>query len=265
MKKTAFVILGIIVFLFLALLILPFVFQKNIEAKAKKEVNNSTNAQVNFDRVSLSFFKDFPNPTISLHDLNIICENEFAGDTLADIKEVAIEMSLKSVLFGNKPELKSAHFKEAKIDIEIAKSGNANFDIFKQDTAAAKTSDSSAVNFAFDNIEITDGQFTYEDRLRNTYVKMEDIDHVGSGDFLKDIFDFSTTTKIDKMTFLFNDVKYLVEKEIELDLIMEMNLKENKFSFKENQLRINHFQIGLEGFLTMLDNGYDMDLKLATK
>ena len=263
MKKTAFIILGIIVFLFLALLILPLVFQKSIENKAKKEIDNNTNAQVSFDRVSLSVFKDFPNPTISLHDLNIVCENEFAGDTLANIKEVAIEMSLKSLLFGDKPELKSAHFKNAKIDIEISKNGNANYDIFKPDTA--KTTDSSTVNLAFDNIEITDGEFTYEDKLRNTYVKMEDIDHIGSGDFLKDIFDFSTITKIDKMTFHFNNIKYLIKKEIELDLIMEMNLKENKFSFKENRLRINHFQVGLEGFLTILENGYDMDLKLATK
>ena len=263
MKKTAFIILGIIVFLFLALLILPLVFQKSIENKAKKEIDNNTNAQVSFDRVSLSVFKDFPNPTISLHDLNIVCENEFAGDTLANIKEVAIEMSLKSLLFGDKPELKSAHFKNAKIDIEISKNGNANYDIFKPDTA--KTKDSSTVNLAFDNIEITDGEFTYEDKLRNTYVKMEDIDHIGSGDFLKDIFDFSTITKIDKMTFHFNNIKYLIKKEIELDLIMEMNLKENKFSFKENRLRINHFQVGLEGFLTILENGYDMDLKLATK
>ena len=263
MKKTAFIILGIIVFLFLALLILPLVFQKSIENKAKKEIDNNTNAQVSFDRVSLSVFKDFPNPTISLHDLNIVCENEFAGDTLANIKEVAIEMSLKSLLFGDKPELKSAHFKNAKIDIEISKNGNANYDIFKPDTA--KTTDSSTVNLSFDNIEITDGEFTYEDKLRNTYVKMEDIDHIGSGDFLKDIFDFSTITKIDKMTFHFNNIKYLIKKEIELDLIMEMNLKENKFSFKENRLRINHFQVGLEGFLTILENGYDMDLKLATK
>lgn len=263
MKKTAFILLGIIVFLFLALLILPLAFQKSIENKAKKEIDNSTNAQVSFDRVSLSVFKDFPNPTISLHDLNIVCENEFAGDTLANIKEVAIEMSLKSLLFGDKPELKSAHFKNAKIDIEISKNGNANYDIFKPDTA--KTTDSSTVNLAFDNIEITDGEFTYEDKLRNTYVKMEDIDHIGSGDFLKDIFDFSTITKIDKMTFHFNNVKYLIKKEIELDLIMEMNLKENKFSFKENRLRINHFQVGLEGFLTILENGYDMDLKLATR
>ena len=265
MKKAGYIILGIIIFIFLALLILPYVFQKDIEATAKKEVNNSTNAQVSFDRVSLSFFKDFPNPTVSLHDLNIICENEFAGDTLANIKEVAIEMSIMSLIFGDKPELKSAHFKDADIDIQIAKNGNANFDIFKQDTTTSSKNDSSAVNFAFDNIEISNGDFTFQDKLRNIYVRMDNINHVASGDFLKDIFDYSTVTKIEEVTFHFNDVKYLIKKEIELDLIMEMNLKENRFSFKENKLRINHFQVGLEGFLTILKDGYDMDLKFATQ
>ena len=32
------------------------------------------------------------------------------------------------------------------------------------------------------------------------------------------------------------DVKYLLNKEIELDITMEMDLKKNKFSFKENKI-----------------------------
>jgi hypothetical protein len=71
MKKTLLIILGVIVVFILALYLLPILYQSKIELKAKAEINKRTTANINFDRVSLSFFKDFPNPTVSLHDLDI--------------------------------------------------------------------------------------------------------------------------------------------------------------------------------------------------
>jgi AsmA protein len=262
-KKSALICTGFIFFIILALYLLPLLYKKNIEAKAKTEVNNSTNAQINFDRVSLSFFTDFPNPTLSLHDLNIIGEHEFAGDTLADVKEAAIEISLWSLLFGKETELKSVHLQDARFDVLILKNGNANYDIFIEDTITSKTSDSTGINLALDNIKISNGYFIFRDKMRNTFMEMKGMNYEGSGDFQKDIFDFNTSIAVTQMSLIMDKVKYLTNKEVELNMIMEMNLKENKYSFKKNTLRINHFQVGFDGFLKMLSNGYDMDLKFA--
>jgi AsmA protein len=264
-KRAVLIISGLIALVILALYLLPIVYKENIESKAKKEINKATRAQINFDRVSVSFFKDFPNITISLHDLNIIGENEFFGDTLADIKEAAVELGTWDLLFEKETELKSVHLKDAVFDIIVLKNGSANYDIFIEDRTAKNNSDSSSINLALDEIKITNGTIEYTDKLTNTYLSMEGFDHIGKGDFQKDIFDYSTETKVSKMTLHYDNIKYLKKKEVQLNMIMEMNLKENIFSFKENIIRINHFQIGLEGFIKMLKTGTEMDLKFAAK
>ncbi len=263
MKKSLYIFLGVVVFFILALYLLPILYRADIELKAKNEINKRTTAHINFERVSVSFFKDFPNPTVSLHNLDITGEHEFNGDTLAYIEEVAVEMSLWAYLVNKETELKSIHLKDARIDIVVLKNGNANYDIFIADTTTQSSDTTSSPNLALDKIEITNGDITYDDKLRNTYVNLKGFNHIGKGDFMKDIFDFSTETKIEQMSFHYDNVKYLVNKEIELDLIMNMNTKENKFSFKKNIIRINHFQLGMEGSFGILSNGYDMDVKFA--
>src|SRR6187402_2002179 len=100
LRRISFITIRVTLVVVVLLFLLPLLFKKSIEQKAKKEINNLTNAEVNFDRVSISFFKDFPNPTVSLHDLYIIGEKEFNGDTLTAVNEAAIELGLKSLLFG---------------------------------------------------------------------------------------------------------------------------------------------------------------------
>ncbi len=265
LQKFALIVFSLFCILLLGLYSLPLIYKKEIELKAKKEINAATTAEVNFDRVSVSFFKDFPNPTTSLHDLKIIGEHDFNGDTLINVKEVAIEMNLWSLLFGKETEIKSIHLQDAFFDILVLKNGNANYNIFLEDTTTQSKSDSSTLNFALDKISITNGKIIYNDKQSNTYICMEGFNHVGKGDFLKDIFDYNSNTLINQTSLIYDDIKYLTKKEVQLDLIVEMDLTKNKFSFKENKIRINHFQFGLEGFLTLLKNGMEMDLKFAAQ
>jgi AsmA protein len=265
MKKFLIITVCIFTALVLAIFILPRIYSKDIGAKAKETINNKLNASVNFDDTDISLLSDFPNLTLSLHNFIVVGKEEFKMDTLTNIKEVSLEMNVWKLLAGKDIEIKSVYLDNPNINIEVLKNGKANYDILVNDTTAQSESDTaSALSLNLDKIKINDGSIVYNDRSMNTYGKIEGINHSGSGDFVKDVFDYSTETTIEEASFEYNNVRYFHRKHIAVDLIMEMNTKDKKFTFKENSIQINHFKFGMEGYFTILDNGYNMDMKFAT-
>ena len=267
MKKTLIITGSIIAVILLAILIVPSILSKDVEVKAKKEIAKKVDATVNFDHTSLSFFRHFPNLTLTLHDLLITGKEEFTGDTLANIKELSLELNIWKAIFSKGVEVKSIDMERPILDIEVLKNGKANYNIFITDTTQTATADttSSSANVALDQIVIHNGKITYDDKSMGAYVLIDGFEHVGKGDFVKDIFDYSTETSAQELTCDYSNVRYMNKKEVHITMVMEMNTKEGKYSFKENDVTINHFGFSMQGFFTMLANGYNMDLKFLTK
>ena len=84
----------------LVMLVLPFAFKGKILEVAKTELNKNLNAKVDFDRLSLNFFRSFPNATASLSNFSVVGIEEFEGDTLLHVDNFSATINLKS-LFGN--------------------------------------------------------------------------------------------------------------------------------------------------------------------
>src|SRR4051794_3348544 len=96
MKRRARIVtvLGTLVGLVLALLILlPLLFRDRIAQRAKLAVNQSLNARVDWRDLGLSFFRDFPNLTLTLTDLTTVGVGRFQGDTLAAVRHLRVVVS----------------------------------------------------------------------------------------------------------------------------------------------------------------------------
>ena len=91
---------GLLALLLLLLLVLPMLFKDQIAERVKIAVNQNVNAQVDWRDVGVSFFRQFPNLTLTLDDLTAVGVDRFKGDTLAAVKHLGISVSLPSVL-GN--------------------------------------------------------------------------------------------------------------------------------------------------------------------
>src|SRR5262249_40188575 len=59
-----------------------------------------------------------------------------------------------------------------------------------------------------------------------------------------------------------NGIPYLDRKKLTTNMILEMDLKEWKFTFKDHIFEINQFKFGFEGYMKFLEHAYEMDLKL---
>src|SRR5919205_1481947 len=82
------------------LIVLPLLFRDRIAQRVKAEVNRSLDARVDWRDVGLSFFRNFPNLTLTLDDLTTVGVGRFEGVTLAAVRHLRVVLDLASVL-GN--------------------------------------------------------------------------------------------------------------------------------------------------------------------
>ena len=102
MLKKIFITLGIVLVVLLAsAAIIPMVFKKEIVAKVKSSINNQLTAKVDFKEFDLSLISSFPNLGIKLNNLTVVGTDSFAMDTLANIKQLQLNLNLMECLYLN--------------------------------------------------------------------------------------------------------------------------------------------------------------------
>ncbi len=221
---------------------------------------------VDFQSMGISVLRDFPNVTLSLNQLRIVGKEEFSQDTLVRIEEVALEVNWLKAIIGKGIEVSSIHLVNPDIHVLVLANGRANYNIMLPDTSSTISSDSSSgIDIGLDKIQMSNASISYTDLGLGVHAEIKGLNHVGKGDFKKDVFDYSTETSIDTLTLDYGEIRYFNKKKVVVDLIMEMNLKDMLFTFKENDIQINHFKFGVEGSFGMLANGYSMDLRFVSK
>jgi len=256
------IILGILLFIVALAFILPLFFKRQIIHRTEKAINEKISGKVRFRDIHVSMFRNFPDLTVTVSNLTVVGVGEFKGETLCSMKELLLGINLPGLILNQKTELKSVTLESPFINLRVLKNGNANYSIVASDSTASDTT--TGFQLALDKIIIHNGTLVYEDKTSATYIEMHQIEHVGKGDFMNDVFDYATNTDIGELTYDYGRIRYLDRKKVKVDLAMEMNMKDDRFTFKENLIQINHFKFGLEGSFGFSPTGYLMDLKYAT-
>jgi len=87
MLKKIIIFTSIILLILLCLVIfLPSFYKGKIAELVKQSANQNLNATLDFEDISLSLIRHFPNLSVSVEHLTIINKPPFEGDTLASIK-----------------------------------------------------------------------------------------------------------------------------------------------------------------------------------
>lgn len=259
-------IIGIIfLVIILAMVAIPYFFRDQIMEKVKVEINKNVNAQVDFTDFSLSLFRSFPNFNFRLEGLSVVNKAPFEGDTLAWIPQFDLTLDLMSVIKGDKYELRKVNINEPFINVLVTEEGIANYDIALPSEPApepAVEEPSAAFVIELQNVTINKGRIIYDDESLNTYALLDGVDFKMSGDFTLDFTSLNTYTSIERVTVIYDGVKYLRNVEAVLDARIDADLANSIYTLKENQLRLNQLFIGFDGSVGMQDNG-DMNLMLT--
>jgi hypothetical protein len=264
--KRFLIILSIAIIVILgALIALPYIFKKDIQSAIEAEISRNVHAEVYFDadRIGLTFFKNFPNLTLTLKEFGIVGIETFKGDTLADIEAFDITVDLKSLVIGNQIKLKSINLINPRVFILINEEGLANYDIMieqESDPVEEPVEEGGELTVSIDSWNIRNGKLVYYDYSTNFLLALDDINHAGSGDFTMDVFDLNTSTTIERMMASYKDVEYLKNKKLVADVILNIDLANQKYSFRENTININDLNFGFDGYVELLSEQYNIDL-----
>ncbi|MCA6078637.1 AsmA-like C-terminal region-containing protein [Fulvivirga sedimenti] len=267
--KKFIVIFGIIlVILFTAILVLPIVFKDEIKAAIDKALAESVNADIVWeaDDFSLSLLSNFPNVSAHLSDIGIVNRAPFEGEILFLANEIEVEIDLFS-LFGDQIRVVGVGIKNPVVNILIDEEGRANYDISIDDNSETGTSspDSTSFNLGIDHWYVTGGSLSYYDATFPMRLSLKNINHEGNGDFTQVSFDLRTNTRADSFVIEYDGIRYIQDKVLDADVVMNISDNYSTYTFRENTISINDFKIGVDGIFKMLDEGYDMDLTFAAK
>ncbi len=271
LKITGYALLGLFVLLLLLVTLVPYFFKDDIKTVIDEQIAKNVNADVNIDldKFSLSIFRNFPNITASLDDLSIIGREEFAGDTLIAIDRTHVTLDIWSLIFGAETKVRGFYLKNPRIYAKVLKSGKANWNIAieaPKDTTETKTDTTTTefeVSIKFWQIE--NGRIIYDDASLESYLKIENLQHKGRGNFNQDVFDLAIQTAMQELTYRQSGLTYLSKKQIDSDITLNINLPESKYTFKDNQIKINDFSFGFEGFVQLLADKINLDIRFLTK
>ena len=263
MKKTLKWV-GIIFGILLVILILiPFLFKDKIISIVKTEANNSLNAKIEFGNFNLSLIRSFPNLSIDIEKLSIINSAPFEGDTLIYAGTLNLTVDIMSVISGSEIKIKKINLTDPVMNFLVNKDGKANWDVTKPSVSSKEDGKPTSFKATLNKYTLTNGRIVYDDKTMPFTLLLEGLNHTGTGDFTKDLFILSTKTDIKRADMFYGGVKYFSRANATIDADLDMDMKNMKFTFKENKILLNELNLGLNGWVALPDTNIDMDLKFS--
>ncbi len=256
-----------LLFILFLLIITPFLFKGKIVSLIKEEANKNLNATLNFnDDISISLNRSFPRLSIGIEQLSIVGKDTFSGDTLVYLPSFKASLDLMTVINGDKIDVKSISLSKPCINLIVLENGQANWDIAKADnTQAVQDTTPSKFNLALKKLEIEDGYLSYIDKSLTFNTELKHFNHDLSGDFTADNFLLQTNTTAEELTLGYGGVNYLYKVASTLKVNVDMDMKNMKFTFSDNDILLNQLNIGGAGFVDMNENDMDFDFKFKSK
>lgn len=260
-----------LLFLIVLIILLPIIFKGKIVEMVKEEANNSLNAKVDFGEFDLGLISTFPNFEFSIDDVKVDGVDQFEGVQLANIKNLTLKVDLMSVISGDEIKVKTLSILDPTINALVLADTTANWDIAKEsdeeDVAEETTEEASSFKLALKDLSITNANITYVDETMDLSTTITNFNFNMSGDMTEDVTDLDTKTTIEALDLEMESIKYFRKTNIEVNAIIKADLANSKYTFTENEFRINELTLELDGWVAMFEDkdDIDMDLKFGAK
>ena len=267
MKKLLKIAVGTIVAILVVLMVLPIAFRGKLESIVKQEGNKLLNAQFDFAKLDISLIRNFPSASITLKDFWLKGVEEFESDTLIYAGELTAAVNVMSLFGDSGFEVSKVIVDDTRLKAIVLEDGKVNWDVMKPSAEAEteeESSESSAFKVSLKKLSVDNIDVVYDDRQGGMYAALYDFDATCSGDFADDNTTVKLKAETPSLTFRSGGVPFLNRAAIKAKMDVDADLKNMKFTLKDNELSLNAIRAAIDGWVAMLDDGFDMDLKLNT-
>ncbi len=249
------------------LLILPFFFKGKVEKLINEEINNSVNAKVSYNKVSLSLLRNFPNFSVHLDGLTISGKDSFDGDTLLSLNRFAIIVDISSA-FSDVIEVKEVVIDHPEIYAKVLPDSTANWDIMietENKEPLPEDSEASDVTARINSFKVVNGMVKYDDLTSDMNAEVDGFNLSLSGDMSEKITELSFNSSIDAVTVKMDGVKYMNRAKVWLDAKIKADLESMVFTMLDNELSLNGLALGIEGSVQPKEESTAIDLTVSAK
>lgn len=264
LKITATVIGVVLILMFL----LPFAFRGKLETLVKTEGNKILNAKLDFSNLDISLFRNFPKASVTLSNLRICGTGEFANDTLIQAGEVVAAFNLFSLFGNNGYDISKIQIDNTTVHAIVLPNGKVNWDIMKPDTttqaSTQATPDESPFKVKLEDFIIKHMNIVYDDRQADMYADIRNLNARCAGDLGSERTTLQVEGETESFTYRADGIPLLSNANIYTKMDLDADLVNYKFTFKDNEIRLNAIKAGIDGWVAMKDPVIDMDLKLNT-
>ena len=261
--KKIFKVFGVLFLICLTILIaIPFFLESKIDSIVQNYADENLDAKLTFDDVSLSLISSFPKAEIRIENLKITTLTPFENETLASAKTISFEMPMGELLNGSEEPITINEIiaDELLLTLKTNTAGNVNYNIVKSnDNEDSNTPQAPSEGFSFDieHYELNNSAFTYIDEISNTKFYVTEINHSGNGIFSGGLSELDTKTE-SRISFTIGNTEYLNNTNIKLDALIDLDLEQNKYTFKDNTGFINALPLEFQGYIQLVDDGQNI-------
>lgn len=258
-KIWRFLVLLIIIIL-VAMVLVPYIYKDDILAGLKRSINDNVEAEVDFNDIDISLFKSFPKVALDLKNPVIKGVGEFENITLFKSDYIRINSDLTSAFKADQPiRVQSIEIDNAEINVVVSKSGKTNYNIIPPSESESETPE---FVLELDNYSISNTDISYTDKSSGTIVKLNDIDHQGSGNFTAAKYDLITSTKVNELSASAAGVSYLKNVKLTADNKISVDANDSKYTITDNIVILNSLKLQTDGFVKLSGDNIITNLKL---
>lgn len=266
MKKFAKITGLVLVCLFAALMIVPIAFQGKLKEIVVTEANKLLNAEFGFDDLDISLIREFPKASVGLEGFWIKGVDEFAADTLVSAGNVEVAVNLMSIFGSSGFDITKILVEDTYMKAIVLEDGRPNWDVMKASgIEEEEDTTSSTFRILLKQVTVDNLNIIYDDRQSQMYAHVAGFNATCSGDMAADNTLLALKGAIDGLSFKMEGVPLLSKARIEVDLDIDADFVNSKYTLKENTLSLNAIQAAIDGWVTMpAEAPMEMDIKLNT-
>ncbi|MBN1143094.1 MAG: AsmA family protein [Bacteroidales bacterium] len=263
--KKALKIFGILILLLLLLIVAtPILFKGKIIKVAKEQINNNLNAKADFEKLSLSLFRSFPNVSVGIQNFYVAGKDAFEGDTLFSVQSVDVVVDLMSAIKMENIKIKKIVVDYPRVHAWVLPDGSVNWDIAK-DTGETEAEDTTSgdmdMYIELKRFEINHALIRYDDDSSKINASLNDFNFLLTGDLSKDFTTLSVNSNTRLVNVIYGGIRYLKDASLTLQAGVDADLINSKYILKENSVALNDVVLRFSGDVAM-PNEEDMVINM---
>jgi len=263
-SKITKIAIAVFIVFFSFLFLFPIIFQKQIENKFRKALENQLVVEASFSSAKLTFFRHFPALTLSADEFFLAGSAPFPDDTLFYAKDLSIGVGLLALL-KNQVKVDEIYLNDALIRIMRDRKRDSNFDILKpSETVENDSTESKDYEMEITAVYLKNSQIDYLDTSLGMEVKAVGIGYSGSGKFADQNIDLLSKVTIDDFRLIYGGIPILNRDRVSADLLTQINTESTTLNFTRNDLVLNELPVKFIGKLEFVPEGYDMNFVLES-